>query len=65
MITLVTIVGYKFRVIQLRTEEDIKYERQSDFNKTLYQIMLGIDNGNMGRDFYNRMSYVKRIAELN
>ena len=40
MISLVVIIGYKFRVIQLSTDEDIKYEKQADFNSTLYEMMI-------------------------
>ena len=63
MTTLVTIVGYKFRNIQLSTDEDIKYEKQKDFNKTLYQIMLAMDDGTKSKAFYDRMDYVERISK--
>ena len=63
MTVIVTVIGFKFRNIQLSTDEDIKYEKQKDFNKTLYQIMLAIDDGNKSRAFYDRLDYVERISK--
>ena len=63
MITISTIIGFKFRGIQLSTDEDMKYEKQRELNKTLYQIMLALDNGNMGREFYQRMKFVDGISK--
>lgn len=63
MIGVVTVIGFKFRNIQLSTDEDIKYEKQKDFNKTLYHIMDAVDDGKQSPYFYERMDYVRRIAE--
>ena len=64
MIVIVTVIGFKFRNVQLSTDEDIKYEKQKDFNKTLYQIMLALEkNQPQGIEFYERMDYVKIISE--
>ncbi len=63
MTAIVTVIGFKFRNIQLSTDEDIKYEKQKDFNKTLYQIMLAIDDGNKSRAFYERLDYVEKISK--
>ncbi len=68
MISLVVIIGYKFRVIQLSTDEDIKYEKQADFNSTLYEMMiaqkdimekLGITPSEL---FMDRVRYVWKIT---
>ena len=64
MTVIVTVIGFKFRNVQLSTDEDIKYEKQKDFNKTLYQIMLALEkNQPQGIEFYERMDYVKIISE--
>jgi hypothetical protein len=63
MTVIVTVIGFKFRNVQLSTDEDIKYEKQKDFNKTLYQIMLAIDDGNKSRAFYERLDYVEKISK--
>ena len=62
MITVATIVGFKFRGIQLQTDEDMKYEKQKELNKTLYCIMKEVSNSN-SREFLERMDYVKKISE--
>ncbi len=62
LISLVTFVGYKFRTIQLSTDEDIKYEKQADFNRTLYHIMSALDNDMQNKSFYDRMDYVKKLG---
>ena len=63
MITLVTVVGFKFRNIQLSTDEDIKYEKQKDFNKTLLEIMNALDDGQRSQAFYERLDYIKAIVD--
>jgi hypothetical protein len=63
MTVIVTVIGFKFRNVQLSTDEDIRYEKQKDFNKTLYQIMLAIDDGNKSRAFYERLDYVEKISK--
>ena len=60
---LFTGVGLTFRKVQLSTDLDIIYERNQSLNATLYQIMLGIDDGNKGKKFYDRMDYVKKLSE--
>jgi len=65
MITLVTVVGLKFRNIQLSTDEDMKYEKQKELNKTLYLIMEALCKQNeQSPEFYDRMYEVKRISGL-
>ena len=61
MITVSTIIGFKFRGIQLSTDEDMKYEKQKELNKTLYLIMKSLDDHTP--EFQKRMSEVKRISE--
>jgi len=67
MITVATIIGFKFRGIQLQTDEDMKYEKQRELNKTLYEIMNQVrKNGsseNISDEFEKRMEWVRRIAE--
>jgi|APSaa5957512535_1039671.scaffolds.fasta_scaffold04504_24 hypothetical protein len=64
MISLVTIVGYKFRTIQLSTDEDMKYEKQKELNKTLYMIMNELyDPLKSTPAFEKRMQEVKKIAD--
>lgn len=62
MTVIVTVIGFKFRNIQLSTDEDIKYEKQKDFNKTLLEIMNALDDGNRSPEFYKRLDYVKKIS---
>ena len=62
MITVATIVGFKFRGIQLQTDQDMTYEKQREFNKTLYCIMKEVSNSN-SREFLERMDHVKKISE--
>ncbi len=61
MICVVTVIGFKFRNIQLSTDEDIKYEKQKDFNKTLLEIMNALDDDHRSPEFYKRLDYVKKI----
>ena len=64
MTTLVTIVGLKFRNIQLGTDEDMKYEKQFELNKTLYQIMKALnDDKPRDEEFLKRMEWVKMIYQ--
>ena len=63
MTAIVTVVGFKFRNIQLSTDEDIKYEKQKDFNRTLYEIMLALDDGSRSKSFYERLDYVEKICK--
>ena len=67
MVFVATIIGFKFRGIQLSTDEDMKYEKQKELNKTLYEIMKVLNNPklNSSYDFTKRMETVKRIAEGN
>jgi hypothetical protein len=64
MILLVTFVGFKFRNIQLSTDEDIKYEKQVKLNQTLYQIMLALDDDNRTPEFYRKLDEIKEIADI-
>ena len=61
MIVIVTVIGFKFRNIQLSTDEDIRYEKQKDFNRTLLEIMNALDDDNRSPAFYERMEYIKKI----
>ena len=62
MTVIVTVIGFKFRNVQLSTDEDIKYEKQADFNRTLYHIMSALDNDMQNKSFYDRMDYVKKLG---
>ncbi len=61
MVLIVTVIGFKFRNIQLSTDEDIRYEKQKDFNKTLLEIMNALDDDQRSTAFYERMEYIKKI----
>ena len=61
MTVIVTVIGFKFRNVQLSTDEDIKYEKQKDFNKTLLEIMNALDDDHRTPAFYERMEYIKKI----
>lgn len=61
MTVIVTVIGFKFRNIQLSTDEDIRYEKQKDFNKTLLEIMNALDDDQRSTAFYERLDYVKKI----
>jgi hypothetical protein len=63
MIVIVTVIGFKFRNIQLSTDEDIRYEKQKDFNRTLLEIMNALDDGNKSKAFYERLDYVEKISK--
>ena len=67
MVSLVTFTGFKFRNIQLSTDEDIKYEKQTKLNRTLLNIMLAIENGGHTDtpEFKDAMREVKEISEIN
>ena len=64
MITVATIIGFKFRGIQLQTDEDMKYEKQRELNKTLYQIMCALHFNPHAEtpEFKERMEYVRQIS---
>lgn len=65
MITIVTLIGLKFRNIQLSTDEDMKYEKQKELNKTLYFIMEALEKQDFQNpEFIERMNEVKRIAGI-
>lgn len=65
MVTLVTIIGLKFRTIQLTTDENMKYEKQTELNKTLYLIMEALNKQEVqSHEFLDRMAEVKRIAGI-
>lgn len=64
-----TLAGFFFRRIQLSTDEDLKYEKQKELNKTLFEIMtlqkkiaesksISIDNS-----FHDRLKDVKNIIK--
>ena len=61
MITVATIIGFKFRGIQLQTDEDMKYEKQRELNKTLYMIMKSLNDDSP--EFKERMEWVRKISE--
>jgi len=62
MIAVATIIGFKFRGIQLSTDEDMKYEKQKELNKTLFLIMQSLEL-NQSDEFKARMEWVKKISE--
>lgn len=62
MVVVTTVVGYKFRGIQLQTDEDMKYEKQRELNKSLFLILKILDDGSP--EFKERMAKVKSIADL-
>ena len=66
MVTLVTITGFKFRNIQLATDEDIKYEKQTKLNNTLYQIMYTLKNPDHinSVEFNRTLNQVKAIKDI-
>jgi len=61
--SLFGVVGLFFRRIQLSTDEDLKYEKQIELNKTLYQIMLALSKQKQDLEFYQRMDEVKNIID--
>ncbi len=61
MITVATVIGFKFRGIQLQTDEDMKYEKQRELNKTLYMIMKSLNDDSP--EFKERMEWVRKISE--
>ncbi len=64
MVVVATVIGFKFRGIQLQTDEDMKYEKQRELNKTLYEIMKALsDDAPRDQYFLDRMEFVKRIKE--
>ena len=63
MIVVATIIGFKFRGIQLQTDEDMKYEKQRELNKTLYMIMSALAiQGSTTDEFKERMECVRQIS---
>ena len=66
IISMFTLTGLFFRRIQLSTDEDLKYEKQKELNKTLYHIMLAQCDPKYieTQEFTERMAEVKRIADL-
>lgn len=63
IISMFTVTGLFFRKIQLSTDEDLKYEKQTELNKTLYQIMLALSKDPQNPEFYKRMDLVKKISQ--
>lgn len=61
MVVIATIIGFKFRGIQLQTDEDMKYEKQRELNKTLFLILKSLNDGSP--EFEKRMETVRRIAD--
>ena len=64
MITVATIIGFKFRGIQLSTDEDMKYEKQKELNKTLYLIMQSQMNIMHELDIRYPIGYADREQEV-
>ena len=60
MIIIATVIGFKFRGIQLGTDEDMKYEKQRELNKTLYLIMKSLNDDSP--EFKERMEWVRKIS---
>lgn len=65
VVSVFTAVGFYFRKIQLSTDEDMKYEKQVDFNKTLLVIMKALENPEFTNtlQFKERLQYVKELSE--
>ena len=61
MIVIATIIGFKFRGIQLQTDEDMKYEKQRELNKTLFLILKSLNDNTP--EFQKRMETVRKIAD--
>ena len=59
---------YEMKVRDIKCElvteyaKDMTYEKQREFNKTLYCIMKEVSNSN-SREFLERMDHVKKISE--
>jgi len=70
LLGLVTIVGNKFRNIQLSTDSDIMYEKQTAFNKTLYAILFSqfrimtINKMEISPEFLSQLNHVKKLARI-
>lgn len=70
VVSVFTIIGLLFRKIQLSTDEDLKYEKQKELNKTQFEIMKQLkklsDAANIPVDnsFLDRMETVKKISEI-
>lgn len=68
MVGLVTVVGFKFRQIQLSTDENMKYEKQTENAKTNLQILLAVhamlvkNNIKPSEEFEQRIIALKTIA---
>lgn len=64
MAIIVTVIGLKFRKIQLATDEDMKYERQIELNKTLLEIMKALnDDKQRDKRFTDRMEWIEKIIQ--
>lgn len=63
------VLGLFFRTKQLSTDENLKYEQQVDFNKTLYEIMkaqrsiMNQLNIPISTSYNTQLDNVKSIAE--
>lgn len=61
-------VGFLFRRIQLSTDEDLKYEKQIELNRTLFHIMqqqARISNAlniPIDKEFLTRLESIKKIS---
>lgn len=61
--------GLAFRKIQLSTDEDLKYEKQSELNRTLYEIMEQLKKISLAKNvaidesFWDRLDFVKEISK--
>lgn len=69
VVLVFTVIGLLFRRIQLSTDEDLKYEKQIQLNKTLLEIMkqqIQISDAlhiPLNYSFYNRLGTVEEIAQ--
>lgn len=65
-----TVSGLLFRKVQMSTDEDLKYERQTELNKTLFEMAkqlkkISEKNGiTLDDSFEERLDELKRIVTL-
>lgn len=69
VVSIFVVTGLFFRRIQLSTDEDLKYEKQKELNRTLLEIMrtqkkiMGVMNITPDDSFGERYDYIKKISK--
>ena len=64
MITIATVIGFKFRGIQLATDNDMMYEKSRELNKTLFVMMYTQRNIMLKLDIPVEEKFTERLNQI-